>query len=185
MGNFVLWFARLLVKFSSGKSSQIHEEKCQEKYQRKKNQKTATKRGKIPMSPATMETQVSGFRLKTHFFRSFSHFKMIAPVIFQKSDFLSIKSIDLRQYHESATEIMRSSLDASKSPAGWPRRHTFCPIDREIDWTYVTGPLVSINVWSCMVIRHQTTCGSISDHCKKNSKRRGAVYYSLSALATT
>ena len=51
MGNFVLWFARLLVKFSSGKSSQIHEEKCQEKYRRKKNQKNSrksgTKRGKI------------------------------------------------------------------------------------------------------------------------------------------
>ncbi|XXG62709.1 hypothetical protein AAC387_Pa05g1024 [Persea americana] len=40
---------------------------------------------------------------------------------------------------------MKSSSDASESSIGLLRKHTFCPINREIDWTDVADPLVSTN----------------------------------------
>ena len=95
------------------------------------------------------------FSQKPTFLGPFRLSRWLAPVAFQKSDFLSMKSFDLYQHHGSAAEIMGSSSDASKSPTDRPWKHTFYLIDREINWTDVTGPLVSINVWSCMVIRHQ------------------------------
>jgi len=70
---------------------------------------------------------------------------------------------------------MWSSSCASKSTAGQPRKCTFCPTDREIDWTDVAGMLKLIYVWSCIAIRHQITCGSIGDHGMKNSKRHCAA----------
>lgn len=133
-------------------------------------------------SPATLEIRVPGFPPKRPFFRFFSRFAMLAPVIFLKSDFWGMISVDLLQHHGSAIEIIWSS-DTPKLPTGRPRKHTFCPTDQEIDWIDVAGPLVGTNVWIFIIIRHQATYGSIDDHRKKNSKRRGAARDSSSDSA--
>ena len=123
------------------------------------------------------------FRQKCRFSVLFRVSRCLAPVIFLKSNFWGMISVDLRQHHGSAIEIIWSSSDTPKLPTGRPRKHTFCPTDQEIDWTDVAGPLVSTNVWIFIVIRHQATYGSIDDHRKKNSKRRGAARDSSSDSA--
>ena len=88
----------------------------------------------------------------------------LAPVIFPKSDFQGTKSVDLHQYHGSTVEIRGLSSDILKLLADQPRKHTFCLIDLEIDRTNGTCPLVTINVWSYMIIWQQSTWKSIGDH---------------------
>ena len=179
----------------------INEEKSQRKIQEKAEAKKPEKRPRNGDRKATGKwTKVQGhqpthgrrrpwksgsldFGQKCRFSVLFRVSRCLAPVIFLKSDFWGMISVDLRQHHGSAIEIIWSSSDTPKLPTGRPRKHTFCPTDQEIDWTDVAGPLVSTNVWICIVIRHQTTCGSIDDHRKKNSKRRGAARDSSSDSA--
>ena len=116
----------------------------------RQTQKTAEnqrpKRENPPWSPATMEIRVAGFRPKTNFFGSFSRFEIIGPYGFLNSYFRGRKSTDLHQHLGSTVKSMGLSSNASESPTSRPRKYTFCPTDLEIDWTGVTGPLVSINV---------------------------------------
>ena len=135
--------------------------------------------------PATMEIWVAGFPPKGPFFDPFHITKIPAPVIFWKSDSSGIKSADLHRHLGSTIKSMRSSSYTSKSPTGQSRKYTFYPTNWKIDWTNVSGPLVSINDWSCITIWHQTTCRSISDHREKNFKRCDTARDSSSALATT
>ena len=165
MGNFVLRFARLLVNFSSGKSGQIHEENVREIPKKKESEKPkkwtkiGDQKGKNP----------HGCRRpwKSTFLGYFRISRWLAPMVFQKSNFFNVKSVDLRQHDGFAAKIMVSSSDTSRSLIGRSRKHTLCLTDREMDMMIVvTGPLVSINVWSCIDIRHQTTCGFIGGHRK-------------------
>ena len=167
-----------------------------EKYRRKKKQKspkkgkktTTGRRPKKGPKPhgrrRPWKAGLPDFRQKCHFSVLFRVSRCLAPVIFLKSDFWGMISVDLRQHHGSAIEIIWSSSDTLKLPTGWPRKHTFCPTDQEIDSTNIAGPLVATNVWIFIVIRHQATYGSIDDHRKKNSKRRGAARDSSSDSAT-
>ena len=74
--------------------------------------------------------------------------------------------------HRQEHEIV---IGRSKIADRLTKKCSFCPTDREIDKTDVTGLLVSINVWNYMVIWCRSSCGFISDHRQKNSKRRGAA----------
>jgi len=165
----------------------INEEKFQREIQEKLEAKKPEKRPRNGDRKATQKwPKVQGrreawksrspdFRQKCRFSVLFRVSRCLAPVIFLKSDFWGMISVDLRQHHGSAIEIIWSSSDTPKLPTGRPRKHTFCPTDQEIDWTDAAGPLVATNVWIFIVIRHQTTYRSIDDHRKKNSKRRGAA----------
>ena len=97
------------------------------------------------------------FRQNVRLSDSFCVSRWLALVIFLKSNFWGMISVDLRQHHGSAIEIIWSSSDTPKLPTGWPRKHTFCPTDQEIDWTDVAEPLVATNVWIFIVIWHQRT----------------------------
>ena len=176
-------------------------EKCQKKHRRKKKQKwsknsrkTATERGKIPKvvggnpspwSLATIETRVTGFARKPTFPGYFRISRWLAPVSFQKFDFLSRNLSIFVNVMDPLPKSWDHHPILQKSPTDQPRKRIFCPTDREIDWIDVAGPLLSINVWSCTAIRHQSICGSIGDHLEKNYKRRGTARDSSNALATT
>lgn len=118
---------------------------------KRKRLKNGDQKGtKAPWSPATIGIRVAGFSRKPTFLGAFRVSRCLAPVIFSNSDFWDMISVDLRQHHRSTVEIIRLSSDAPKSPTDQPRKHTFCPTDREIEWTDVVGPLVSTNVWNCI-----------------------------------
>ena len=108
----------------------------------------------------------------------------LAPVIFPNSDFFSMKSVDLRRHRGSTAGIMESSSDTSKLSTDRSRKCTFCPTDREIDWTDVAGLLILIKIWNCMVIRCWLTWRSIDDRRQKDSKGRGAARDSSSDRET-
>ena len=136
-------------------------QKCQEKYWRKRirknlrnGRKSATKKDKNPHGRRRPWPMVAGDHrnlgsrifAKNPFFGYFFCVSIcLVPAVFQKSNFRSTKYVDLCQHHRSATKIVGSSSDTLKSPTGRPRKHTFCPINREIDWIDVVGPLVAIN----------------------------------------
>ena len=119
----------------------INEEKCQEKYRRKQrwksprngNWKVTGKWTKVQGRRRPWKSGSPDFRQKCRFSVIFCVSRFLAPVIFLKSDFLGMISVDLRQHHGSAIEIIWSSSDSPKSPTGRPRKHTLCPTDREID----------------------------------------------------
>ena len=128
-------------------------QKYQENFHRRKKQKkpedgrkTATKRAKCPMVASNPGNPGRQIFVKNPFWVPFRVSSYLAFVIFQKSDFRHTKSIDHRQHHEFAVQIMGSSSDTSKSLTGRQRKHTFYPTDQEIDKTDGTGPLVEINV---------------------------------------
>ena len=107
----------------------INEEKCQEKYRRKQrwksprngNWKVTGKWTKVQDLRRPWKSGSPDFRQKRRFSILFLVSQCLAPVIFLKSNFWGMISVDLRQHHGSAIEIIWSASDTPKPPTGQPR----------------------------------------------------------------
>ena len=106
----------------------------------RKRSKNATNRA--------LEIWVAGFWRKS-IFGSFSHFQAIWPLWFSENHLFGARNPSI------FNNITDSPSNALKLSSGQPRKHTFCPTDREINRTDGAGPLATINVWNYMIIWQQ------------------------------
>ena len=119
-----------------------------------------------------MEPKIVGLAPKTSVFRCFSRFEASNSWKFSKYILLRLQNL----WHPSKSWVnLQEYQNHHWSPNGRPRKCTFCPNDREIDWTDVTFLLLTINVRSYMIIWCRSASWSINDHRQKKPKKSCAT----------
>ena len=120
---------------------------------------------------ATLEIWVIGFSSKAPFFSLFLVSRCMALWFF-KNQIFGVRNqlifINISDMPSKAWDYHRMLQNCQPADQ---RKHAFCPTKREISRTNGSSPLIAINVWSCMVIRHQTTWRSISDQAPYIARR--------------